>query len=128
MLALLRHRPRPRLAVAATDAPRIKVNVGDNGTFTRFVFDWPHGYELPRRFWRMVWRALPSDKAGQFDLADIRRRATKSIGAVDAATNGSATEFALSLPPNAKLVDRKIGTRILLDAGPAEMALPGRIR
>lgn len=104
----------PQAAPVVSDAPRIKVNVGDNGTFTRFVFDWPAGTNYRVTSADGVAR-ITFDKAGQFDLADIRRRATKSIGAVDAATNGSATEFALSLPPNAKLVDRKIGTRILLD-------------
>lgn len=99
---------------APVDAPRVKVNVGDNGTFTRFVFDWPAGTGYRVSSADGVAR-ITFDKAGQFDLADIRRRLTKSIGAVEAATNGSATEFALALPPNAKLVDRKIGTRILLD-------------
>lgn len=113
-------------AAAAADVPRVKVNVGDNGTFTRFVFDWPAGTSYRVSTSDGVAR-ITFDKAGQFDLADIRRRLTKSIATVEAAHNGSATEFALALPPNAKLVDRKIGTRILLDVqappnGPAGSA------
>lgn len=115
---------------AAQDLPRVRVNVGDNGTFTRFVFDWPAGTSYRVSSADGVAR-ITFDKAGQFDLADIRRRLTKSISAVEAGSNGSATEFALALPPNAKLVDRKIGTRILLDvqapangpAGSAKVAL-----
>ncbi len=121
--------PTPLVAASAplaADVPRVKVNVGDNGTFTRFVFDWPAGTSYRLSSADGVAR-ITFDKAGQFDLADIRRRLTKSIASVEAATNGSATEFALALPPNAKLVDRKIGTRILLDVqappnGPAGAA------
>ncbi len=115
---------------AVQELPRVRVNVGDNGTFTRFVFDWPAGTNYRVSSADGVAR-ITFDKAGQFDLADIRRRLTKSISAVEAGSNGSATEFALALPPNAKLVDRKIGTRILLDvqapangpAGSAKVAL-----
>jgi tetratricopeptide (TPR) repeat protein len=124
--------PTPLVAASAAlpaDVPRVKVNVGDNGTFTRFVFDWPAGTSYRVSSADGVAR-ITFDKAGQFDLVDIRRRLTKSIASVEAATNGSATEFALALPPNAKLLDRKIGTRILLDVqappnGPAGAAKVG---
>ncbi|MFD2262362.1 hypothetical protein ACFSM5_05635 [Lacibacterium aquatile] len=112
---------------AAAPARPAKLRIGDNSTFTRFVFEFDGETDVNTKAEGGIVQ-LAFNRAATFDLADIRKRLPKAIPAFDSKAGGGVTNVALSLPPNGNIRTFKLdASRIVVDVtgapdGPAGTA------
>jgi hypothetical protein len=101
----------------------VTVRVGEHDDFIRLAFDWPKnvGYKLSND--GSVVR-LSFARPGAIDVAALKKRLPKAIGAFDANTVDGALVVSMTVPPNAKLRDSRNDTTIVLDVVASPDAAP----
>jgi tetratricopeptide (TPR) repeat protein len=105
----------------------VAVRVGDNRSFTRFVFEFDGPTDVNSSTEGGIIQ-LAFNRAASMDLDAIRKRLPKAIPAFDAKAGGGITNVAMSLPPNGTLKISKDGPRKLIvdvvasTSGPAGVA------
>lgn len=110
---------------AAAPATPAKLRIGDNRTFTRFVFEFDGPVDVNAKAEGGIVQ-LAFNRAASFDLADVRKRLPRAIPAFDAKAGGGVTNVALSLPPGSSIKTFKLDARrIVLDVAGNPDGAPG---